>query len=344
MVLGGGALILRSCLLPKEHMRNLHLEAAIWKFFSSPKFFAAAASECDEIAEWFENILGLRDVANLGRNNQIFDKFKQRANEFRLGAQLARQGNYEFIWKISDCMRGDARGMMEQPLHSWMTDAQYQEFSGIRLSRLLAYDSSISHALDNAFVGADSFFDPDPEWPEGSNDDGGFPGDKIVKAYQSYTSLHDKRSFQTLPNPLPECVIDWSVVCRTGEEVPWTGVWYPSVGLEGHSLTFAIEGLRMQPVYQVTKTVQERERESEGAIFSSPETVAIATSWHPVMLSGRHVEIGQELRAKAGEPCPKAGTWQPMEPGAVQRVYKFGETMASLGSAYGITVWMWIAD
>lgn len=325
-------------------MRNLHLEAAIWEFFSSPEFFEAAADEFEETMAWFGNLAVSRDTANFGRNNQIFDKFRQRANDFRRGAQLARHGDYEFIWNISECIGGDARGMMEQPLHSWMTDAEYREFSGRRLSRLLAYASSITRALNNAFVGADSFFDPDAEWPEGSNDDGGFPGDKIVKAYQSYTSLHDKRTFKILPNPLPEYVIDRSVVCRTGEEVPWTGVWYPSVGLEAHSLTFAIEGLRMQPVYQITKTVEERERESGGAIFSSPETVAIATSWHPVMLSGRHIEIDHELRAKAGEPCPKAGVWQPMEPGAAQRVYNADETMANLESAYGITVWYWVAE
>ena len=209
---------------------------------------------------------------------------------------------------------------------------------------MLTYASSITCALNNAFIGADSFLDPDPEWPEGSNDDDGFPGDRLVKAYRSYTSLYSNAPFLVLPSPLPEYVIDWSVVCRTGDEVPWTGVWYPSVGLERHSLTFAIEGLKMQPAYQVTKTVEERERESGGAIFSSPETVAVATSWHPVILSGRQTEIVQELRARAGELCPKAGVWQPMEPGAAQRVYKVGETMASLGSAYGITVWVWMTD
>jgi hypothetical protein len=33
-----------------------------------------------------------------------------------------------------------------------------------------------------------------------------------------------------------------------------------------------------------------------------------------------------------------------MEPGAAQRHYAANETMVNLGSAYGITVWRWVAD
>ena len=84
-----------------------------------------------ETTAWFGNLARSRDVANFGRNNQIFDKFKQRANDFKRGGQLARLGDYKFIWNVADFIRGDARGMMEQPLHSWMTDAEYREFSGI---------------------------------------------------------------------------------------------------------------------------------------------------------------------------------------------------------------------
>ena len=325
-------------------MRNIHLESAIWNLFSSGEFFEAAARECEQTMAWFGTLAISRQVANFGRNNQIFDTFKTLALDFRRGAELAALGDYRSIWETARCVRGDARGMMEQPLHSWMTEAEYREFSGVRLTRLLTYASQITRALSNAFVGADSFFDPDPEWPEGSNDDSGFPGDRLVKAYRSYTTLHDDGSFQTFPDPLPEYVIDWPVACRTGDEVPWTGVWYPSVGLEGHSLTFAIKGLRMQPAYRVTKTIEERKRESGGAVFSSPETVAVATIWHPVIPSGRPAATDDELRAKAGEPCPKSGVWQPMDVGALPRTYHVGQTMANLGSAYGLTVWRWMAD
>ncbi len=325
-------------------MRNLHREAAIWNLFRSVEFFEAAADECEKTMAWFGTLAISRKTSNFGRNNQIYDQFKQRANDFRRGAEMARRGDYEFLWRMSDCIRGDARGMMERPLHSWMTETEYREFSGVRLSRLLAYASKTTDVLNNAFRGADSFFDPDPDNPEGSNYDDGFPGDRIVKVYHSCLSLFEDGSFPTVPDPLLEYVIDRSTVCDTGDEVPWTGVWYPTIGLEGHSLTFAIKGLRMQPAYRVTKTAEELRRESGGAVYGGPETAAVATTWHPVIPSGRHANVNAELRAKAGDVCPRGGIWQPMETGAAQRCYEAGETMGNLGSAYGITVWRWMAE
>lgn len=322
-------------------MRNMHLEAAIWKFFSSPEFFEAAAQECDATMEWFGTLVVSKKVGNFGRNNQIFDTFKELAREFRRGTELARLNEFRLAWDVARCTRGDVRGMMEQPLHSWMSEAEYQEFGGVRISRLLSYASQIRKALHNALWGAESFFNPDPDWPEGSNDDGGFPDDEIIKWYKSHKDWHQGKLLLDLPEPLPEYVIDKSIACKTGDEVPWTGVWYPVTGLERHSLTFAIKGLRMQPVYQVIKTSQELKTEED--MFPSPETVAVATTWHPLISSGRPAITNKELYAKAGEPCPKAGIWQPMQPGAAVRSYSAGETMANLHSAYGITVWQWIA-
>jgi hypothetical protein len=323
-------------------MRNLQLEAAIWNLFTSVDFFESAAQECERIMEWFGTLAISRNVSNFGRNNQIYDKFKKRAQEFRRGAELARLGDYKMIWDVSDCIRGDVRGMMEQPLQSWMTETEYKEFSGTKINLLLAFASQITSALNNAMTGADSFFDSDQDSLGRSNDDDGFPGDEIVETYKSEIEWYEGQLRWELPDPLPEYVIDKSIVCPTGDEVPWTGVWYPATGLERHSLTFAIKGMRMQPVYRVLKTSEELATKDN--MFPSPETVAVATTWYPLIPSGKPAATNQELRSKAGEPCPKAGIWQPMEPGAALRSYLAGETMADLKSAYGITVWQWIAD
>lgn len=321
-------------------MRNLHLEAAIWNLFTSPEFFEAAARECEKTMEWFGTLAVARQVSDFGRNNQIYDKFKQRASDFRRGTELARLGDYKFLWRVSDSIRGDARGIMEQALHSWMTEAEEREFSSVRLSRLLAYSGQITHALNNALVKGESFFNPDPECPERADDDDGFPGNKIVKTYNANANRFEE-NFWTLPTPLPEYKIDASITCQTGAEVPWTGVWYPDTGLEQHSLTFAIKGLRMPPAFRVTKT--EEDMRAEG-IWGSAETVAVATTWHPVIPSGREAESNTELWAKAGELCPKAGIWQPAEVKASERILNAGEVMPSLGSAYGLTVWRWLRD
>lgn len=325
-------------------MRNLHLEAAIWNLFTSAEFYEAAARECDEIMEWFGSLAISRRVVDFGRNNQIFDTFKALARDFRRGAELAKLGDYKSIWDTARRVSGDVRGIMEQPLHSWMTTVEYEEFSGLRIARLLTYARHITDALNNAMVKGESFFDPDPDCPERSDDDDSFPGDKIVEKYRAYVHRFKDSPVLELPDPLPEYVIDRSVVCRTGDETPWTGVWFPSAGLERHSLAFAVKGLRMQPAFQVIKTIEELESES-GGMFFSPKTVAVATTWHPVTPSGRSVDINVELRAKAGEPCPRAGVWESMDVGAVRRrTYEAGETMGNLGSAYGITVWRWMAD
>lgn len=319
-------------------MRDLNLEAAIWNLFTSTEFFEDAARECEKTMEWFGTLAVARRVANFGRNNQIYDTFKRRANEFRKGAGLAKMGDYGFIWRMSDAVRGDARGFLEQALHSWMTEAEEHEFTNVRMSRILAYSSQITRGLNNAMTAADSYFDPDPECPERSDDDDGFPGGEIVEIFEGYANWFEA-NFWRLPTPLPDYKIDPSIVCRTGDEVPRTGVWYPNTGIDMHSLTFAIKGLRMPPAYRVTKTADELHAEG---IWGSAETVAVPTTWHPIVASTEKKNINHELWAKAGESCPRAGVWQAGDITATERTYCAGETMDNLGSAYGLTVWRWL--
>ena len=50
----------------------------------------------------------------------------------------------------------------------------------------------------------------------------------------------------------------------------------------------------------------------------------------------------RELRAKAGEPCPRAGKWESIDQPSQTRTYALGEPMLGLASAYGLTVWRYI--
>lgn len=97
-------------------MRDMNLEAAIWYLFTSNSFFKAAARECETTIEWFGTLAVSKGVSNFGRNNQIFDTLKALARDFYRGAEMAELGDYKFIWDTSRCVRGDVRGMMEQPL------------------------------------------------------------------------------------------------------------------------------------------------------------------------------------------------------------------------------------
>lgn len=322
-------------------MRNMNKEAAIWNLFVSAEFVEAAVRESEETMRWFGGEAVEEQVASFGRNNQIYDTFKTLARDLQRGAELAALGDYKLLRSTANCFSGDVRGMMDQPLRSWMSDADYHEFFNVRIGRIFAYTSQITRAIDNAMVGAETFFAPDPDPPESADYDGGFAGDEIGKIFDAYASEYERQGVK-LSDPLPEYTIDRSVACRTGEEVPWTGVWYPDTGLDQHSLTFAIKDLRMQPAFRVTKT--KAEMRAEGMLCGGPETVAVATTWHPLVPSGRAAATSDELWAKAHTPCPRAGIWQATDPDAAPRTYEAGEPMRNLGSAYGLTVWHWISE
>jgi hypothetical protein len=49
-----------------------------------------------------------------------------------------------------------------------------------------------------------------------------------------------------------------------------------------------------------------------------------------------------ELRAKAGDPCPKAGTWISLDVESTRRRFEFEQPMPDLKSAYGLTVWRYL--
>lgn len=226
-------------------------------------------------------------------------------------------------------------------MHCWMTADEYHGFLDRRMHRISTYARQIRSALHNGLVGAQVFYHPDPDHPDRKNDDDGFPGAEIAEVYQRSMSWYKEPIFRALPDPLPEYVVDWSVECRTGEEVSWTGVWYPGAGITNRSLTFAVKGMRMQPAFRIAKTVEERN--AEGGFFTTPETVAEPAVWHP-MIASAYTENNTELWSKAGEVCPRAGVWQPADMYAAERTLNAGETMPNLGSAYGLTVWRWLRD
>ncbi|MEC5164038.1 MULTISPECIES: type VI immunity family protein, partial [unclassified Janthinobacterium] len=51
-----------------------------------------------------------------------------------------------------------------------------------------------------------------------------------------------------------------------------------------------------------------------------------------------------ELRAHAGEACPKTGQWQALDIPPQTRRFEQGEVMSNLGSAYGLTVWRFLNE
>ncbi len=52
----------------------------------------------------------------------------------------------------------------------------------------------------------------------------------------------------------------------------------------------------------------------------------------------------EELRAKAGEPCPATGVWEWVDSNPQRRRYAYSEPMGNLGSAYGWRIWRYVSE
>ena len=128
------------------------------------------------------------------------------------------------------------------------------------------------------------------------------------------------RSPIEIPIPTPQFDIDYSRACKTGETVPWTGVWYPETGLDRYSLAFAIKGQPMQPAYHVDRTAEDARQEAiaQGLDLTIDDyddvevTRAVPTTWHPLVASTKSVHARPptgRLRAERNEIVPKTGWW-----------------------------------
>ena len=149
------------------------------------------------------------------------------------------------------------------------------------------------------------------------------------------------------PMEIPEYAPDRSVLCKTGDIVPWTGVWVPADGMGKAALAFARKHIQiMQPAYHVI---------SEDEETGWQEFEVVECTWHPVKPTGRMVplppplsfdepEMEGLLRCPAGQPCPQAGWWSSPAKADSRRRFAAGEVMPDLGGDYGATIWQWDLD
>lgn len=155
----------------------------------------------------------------------------------------------------------------------------------------------------------------------------------------------------------------------SGKEVPLDGIWEPEwrdpskkqnrvVGirslftpvepsdLQKGCMNYLIAGT-IAPPYQDSsrdpvmpvrwRLIWQDTRYRDGTIPDEEADYLAPTSAMP----SHHAEEGA-LRVKAGQPCPRAGTWESLDAKGVKRTYKEGDIMADLGSAYGFTLWQFI--
>ena len=85
--------------------------------------------------------------------------------------------------------------------------------------------------MSQRFSGSD-YKNGSKAWRVSQPRDIGIDGDSIARYYE-------EAIFPGLPDQIPEYAPDTAVVCKTGDIVPWTGVWVPSTGMGAAALAFA---------------------------------------------------------------------------------------------------------
>lgn len=165
--------------------------------------------------------------------------------------------------------------------------------------------------------------------------------------------LFEKSVFEILgrPSQRPEYAADTSVICKTGEIVPWTGVWVPVTGMGTAALAFARQGVQvMQPAYELAREF------AEGEYLEASKVVD--TAWHPVKPTGRMIPLpplagtgaaggagstppASTARCESGQPCPQSGFWSTPARQNSRRRFMAGELMPAVGGDYGATIWQW---
>lgn len=148
------------------------------------------------------------------------------------------------------------------------------------------------------------------------------------------------------PATWPSYRLNPNIRIRSGERTPQTGIYLPDADHGFPTLLVKsddpLDGEANKALVVIDPSVSE-DREYRPVLWTLVERVAdesdIAST--PTLAASAQVNNGI-LRAKAGEPCPRAGVWKSIDAKGISRTYKDGEPMADLSSSYGLTIWQWI--
>ncbi|MEZ5602527.1 MAG: hypothetical protein R3F36_17025 [Candidatus Competibacteraceae bacterium] len=316
--------------------RNLSQEAHLWYTVISPDYLEQAKVRLQEAFDFLEArakahpfIAGYAPVPYWGGKMehllQAFDNARALLSHGEFAPMIAFCGGIETI----------PRGFRESNME-WLSEADQQEFMK-RLNAAFSIASKFSDAIMMSIMySSDGYKDGSKDWHYCVPEDMGYSGDDIAV----YSEEH---IFPQLPAKIPEYAADTSVTCKTGDIVPWTGVWVPTTGMGTAALVFARKHLQiMQASYEVTKN-------------GDDETFTVVdTSFHPVKPTGRMIPhpaltssgatATHHPNVPANQPCPESGWWfTPAKPDS-RRYFKQGETMPSVGGDYGQTFWQWSPD
>lgn len=313
--------------------RNLSQEAHLWYVITSPQHMLAARDALQEAFDFL--LLQVRLVPDAIDHPSVAfwgDKIKGLLDEFDHDLSMLKHGDFQAMigWEgqLGSIPRGFDEGVRWMPEHD-------EFMRKLNVSVSIAGRFWLSLVMSQMYCKA-AYKNGSVDWHHEIPEDMGIAGDGIARYYEDSV-------FLMLPEEIPEYAPDESASCKTGEIVPWTGVWVPSMGMGSAALAFARQGIQiMQSAYEIVSVDEDGEADS----YELVDCV-----WHPVKPTGRMIKhpvmakLRQELanarlRCEAGQRCPREGIW--FTPAVADlRHFELGEVMPEIKSDYGHTIWQW---
>lgn len=318
-------------------VRNLSQEAHLWYTISSPDYIAQAKAKLQEAADLMRAQVEPHPfIANYAPVPHWGGVIEDLLSRFDNALEILKQGEFDPMERWASRMQDIPRGFQEGNMN-WMSEmGRFMELLNDTCSICDEFLASV--AMSNMYS-SQRYKDSSGDWHHDLPEDMGIESNNIARNHEEYI-------FPILPNQIPEYAPDTSASCKTGDIVPWTGVWVPSTGMGTAALAFARQNVQiMQPAYEIAS------RDEDGyATFKLVDCV-----WHPVKPTGRMIEhpVLAQLkhdaamasgRCESGERCPREGWWFSPAAQDSRRLFKLGEVMPSVGGDYGQTIWQWAGE
>ena len=330
--------------------RDINLEAWTWYYRTSVEFAHVARNATQEFLKYYIAIANLEDAWGTGRTDQIAQATARHVREYDAAIELMKHGDYRAIWETACSIGGTWRGISQSVLPlPWLDREGNADFNN-QSDRVCAFARAICKIFSNAYTAGQMAIDTNVD-PEIYNRDGGPIGADILLKLQY---LKEDYGFApVIPDPIPHYEIDYSCACKTGEVVPWTGVWYPETELDRYSLAFAVKGQPMQPAYHLVQSAEEFDTlvgEDYDGNDGGDTTRAVPTTWHPFIASTHLAKIPSpihgRLRAMPNEAVPQTGLWwSPAIDGGKPRHFTQGDRFPDTATTdYGAVVWYFDPD
>lgn len=319
--------------------RNLSQEANLWYALTSPDFFERPKLPLQTARDLFDLALQSNPVAvNYAPMPSLATELDELLQAHAHAKSMLQHGDWSAVIAWQGHLEQLPRSFEERNL-AWMGDAASLFMQSLEAANAFACSMWQAVAMSQRFSSVD-YKNGSRDWPVRQPTDIGIDGDGIARYYEEIV-------FPVLPAQIPEYKPDASVSCKTGQLVPWSGVWVPSMGMGTAALAFARQGIQiMQPAYEVASV-------DEDGFAETFDLVDCA--WHPVKPTGRMIEhpVLAQLkrdastargRCESGERCPREGWWFTPAVQDSRRLFKLGEVMPKLSADYGQTIWQWLND